>query len=46
MHEEKPKRLYSCDCVMDAVDCELDYICNELQSRNGGHAGDLNLEVG
>jgi hypothetical protein len=26
--------------------CQLDYIWNELQSRNGWHSSDLNLESG
>lgn len=32
--------------VMAILGCQLDYTWNELQSRNGGHTCDLDLEVG
>ena len=31
---------------MAILGCQLDYIWNELQSRNGGHPCDLDLEAG
>ena len=31
---------------MAIPDCQLDYIWNELQSRNGGHTRDPDLEAG
>lgn len=30
---------------MAILDCQFDYIRNELQSRDGGHACDLDLEA-
>ena len=32
--------------VMDIPSCQLDYICNELQSRNEGYTCDTDLEAG
>jgi hypothetical protein len=32
--------------VMAIFGCQLDYIWNELQSRNGGYTCDLDLETG
>ena len=32
--------------VVAIPDCQLDYIWNELQSRNGGHTCDADLEAG
>ena len=34
------------DSVMAILGCQLDYIWNELQSRNGGHTCDPDLEAG
>jgi hypothetical protein len=34
------------DCVMAIPSCQLDYIWNELQSRNGGHTYNPDLEAG
>jgi hypothetical protein len=31
------------DSVMGIIGCQLDYIWNELQSRNGGHSCDPDL---
>ena len=31
---------------MAILGCQLDYIWNELQSRNGGHTCDPDLEAG
>ena len=32
------------DSVMGIIGCQLDYIWNELQPRNGGHTFDPDLE--
>jgi hypothetical protein len=32
--------------VMAIPSCQLVYICNELQSRDGGHTCDTDLEAG
>ena len=47
MYRVKPKRNhYNNPTVMAILGCQLDYIWNELQSRNGGLAYDPDLEAG